>query len=58
MDWRDILIHQAITTLIVIVRETQTRKRFSRQIVKVFQVIAEQMASDADVQRIMKENVK
>lgn len=54
MDWRDILIAQAITTVISIARSGDGKGKFRPALMKVLRTIAEQVASEAEVIEILK----
>lgn len=55
MDWKDILISQAITTVIAIAQSGGERSKWRRQLLKIFRTIAAQFAADEEFQRVAKE---
>lgn len=52
MDWKDILLQQAITTVIAIAADAKGKARFRKQLLKVFQKIAEAFPRDVEFQAV------
>lgn len=49
MDWKDVLITQAISTVIAIAKSSDGKGKFRKALMKVFNTIATQIASDAEI---------
>ena len=54
MDWRDILIAQAITTVIAIAKSGDGKGKFRPALLKVFRTIAQQVATEAEIAEVLR----
>lgn len=54
MDWKDILIAQAITTVISIAKSGDGKGKFRPALLKIFRTIAQQVATEAEVADVLK----
>lgn len=52
MDWKDVLITQAISTVIAIVRTNDGKGKFRRALMKVFKEIAFNIATEAELREV------
>lgn len=55
MNWQDILIQQAITTVIAIASSSDGKGKFRRALLKVFRTIAQQVATVEELQNALTE---
>jgi len=53
MDWKDILIGQAINTVINIAQSGEGKGKFRRALMKVFRTIAASVATEAEVRALL-----
>lgn len=52
MDWREILIMQAITTVIAIAKSGDGKGKFRPALMKVFRTISALVATDAEIAEV------
>lgn len=53
MDWKEILMAQAISTVIAIARSSEGKGKFRPAMMKVFREIARNIATDAEVRNLI-----
>jgi hypothetical protein len=53
MDWKDILIAQAITTVIAIASSGSGKGKFRPALLKVLRTIAQQVATEAELRALI-----